>query len=123
MDDQVVPSSLYCCEALAIALNDAGEKGLSVIPYSDGSRRRFLLQARPFPHQVLKRCTRPDPTTGVALWPDLIDDTGALHPYTAFLEMPLLYCPWCGSDLCRLIERDMRAFDAMAESMKEYLLE
>lgn len=96
-----------CCEWLTNYLETAGEKGFSVYPFHEGDRRRFVLQGRPL-----------DPE-GVAAWGAAKVSPG--QPPIALavsMDLPLTYCPRCGTDLIKLIEEQREEFDKAAEAVR-----
>ena len=96
-----------CCVFLQNKLELAGEKGTSIFACREGSRRKFIAQARPFePDVVEKHCAS-------GTWPDLRDSRGHQVPFVIAMDMPLRYCPACGANLEEWIAGHTTQFDAM----------
>jgi hypothetical protein len=72
-----------------------------------GAERKFFVQARPFePHAIafLDETRR---------WPALRDARGVTIPFVLSMDMPLHFCPFCGTDLDRWIVENPTRFDEM----------
>ncbi len=98
---------LICCVFLQNKMQQAGEKGTSILAYRDGAWRQFISQARPFePDVVEKHCVS-------GTWPDLRDSRGHPVPFVIAMDMPLRYCPGCGANLEQWIAENPTRFDAL----------
>jgi len=87
----------FCCESLTLSLNDAGNKGFSIIPSSYLDTYTCFLQARN---------------------KDYIDKD---KPGFSVGQTNISYCPWCG---CKLSEVVKKYEDEISELAREnsYLL-
>lgn len=89
--------TLFCCDAFTSSLNDAGDKGFSIIPAYYLDTYTFFLQARN---------------------KDYIDSD---KPGFFLGQTSISYCPWCGCKLSDIAARDMTKISGLAEK-NNYLL-
>ena len=110
-----------CCDPFTNLMNRAGQKGTSVIATSDGSRRRFVLQARPFEPSVVRKYDYRKSQGMDSEWPEILDDEGRPVPVVTVIQLPLHACPSCGCLLNTLIETASSEFDELAKSQAHLL--
>ena len=111
-----------CCDWMKNTLQRAGEQGIAVIASRVEGGRQFYLQARPLTpgqEQNWQRLVSKEPGR-TQLEPLFRDERGRLAAVLVSLRVPLRFCPLCGSDLGKLIDRQREAFDAMAESHRPF---
>jgi hypothetical protein len=105
----------FCCEPFKALIENAGEKGISIVPRVRDGNRQFFIQARPFERHAVALLSAIDPATGENKWPSLDAVTGEVTPFVTVLMLPLKCCPACGRNLNSVIEQDVRAFDEIAK--------
>lgn len=110
---------MWCCDTFERLLERAGEKGTSIIAVSDGQRRRFYIQARPFEKDVVEKYSAIKNNTGTNSWPRLTDSRGTPAPYVSVMQIPIFFCPSCGVNLEKMINSNLTEFDQLADLMKE----
>ena len=97
----------FCCESMINLASEPGEKGFSLLALRDGDFRRFYLQARPFDPDFISRR----------------DDNSSLKgvPIAIAMNLSILYCPSCGSNLSTIIEQQRELFDEFAASVSHLI--
>lgn len=110
----------YCCDWFKRLIEQAGEKGSSIIAYRDGEHRSFYIQARPFEQDVIDKYNSIGNKTGKNKWPELYDKQEIPVPWVFALNIPLKFCPQCGADLDKKIKKEQKEFDIIAAKMEKY---
>jgi len=111
-----------CCEWLTNLLQRAGEQGTAVIARQDDDVRQFYIQARSLTQwqaQTWQRLVHTEPWQ-TQLDPLFRDESGHLAAVVVSMRVPMLFCPHCGVDLAKLINRQRREFDALVESHRSF---
>jgi hypothetical protein len=113
----------WCCEAFERLIQEAGEKGFSIVAHHDTSTdfRGFYLQGRPFERDVAGVFAEKDSKTVSVKWPELHDHKGQIVPWVTVIHFLLTCCPRCGSKLERIIRKNQVAFDALATKQVKYM--
>ncbi len=110
----------YCCDWFNRLIEQAGEKGSSIVAYRDGEHRSFYLQTRPFEKDVIEKYNSIDEKTGNNKWPDLYDKREIPVPWVFALNIPIKFCPQCGTNLEKIIKKNKKEFDRIATEMENY---
>jgi hypothetical protein len=95
---------MFCCDGLKILIDNAGERGMSVLVDEDLGQFRFHLELRAVSKDeetLLSRNQVPLPTKG---------------NITLAASIVASFCPFCGTKLQTLVTRSSRRdFEALAE--------
>lgn len=105
-----------CCKPFGNLLDNAGDKGIAIVPRIYNEVRAFYIQARPFEISVVEKLSAIDPETGINNWPSIDAIIGRVTPFVSVLSLPIKFCPSCGASLQHLIESDLSAFDEDAKN-------
>jgi len=94
---------MFCCNGLAHRIENAGERGLSILVRNTDEGIRFVLQSR-----------------GVS-FPDQ-DKVGVMTvDLNVSTDFGLRFCPFCGQKLEELAQTDMAMFDGLAKAHRVFL--
>jgi hypothetical protein len=107
---------ITCCEWLKNLLETAGEQGMAVIAQRDGDHRQFYIQARALTDwqaRTWKRLLHTDPWQA-QMDPLFRQENGRLVAVAMAMSVPVSYCPGCGANLDKLIDRQREEFDKLA---------
>lgn len=92
-----------CCVWMDNLLATPGDKGFSVLAWRENDRRQFYLQARAFDRNFESRRDSIQLPKGV--------------PIALSMDLPMRYCPYCGTNWSELIDMQRDAFDEYAASV------
>lgn len=89
----------FCCEIFSDFINEAGQKGFSIIPTDIYSLNKyhFVLQARNL---------------------DLNEKNGKLF----IAQQTIHYCPWCGTKLSDIIDNNLSDIIKIADKNKSFIV-
>lgn len=108
--------SAWCCERFDFLVEQAGEKGCSVIATDEYDRQCFQLIARPFEKDVLDEVK-----TALSNYsPDHTTKSGKPISIAIAMFSPLVYCPNCGKKLSKLIRKHKDEFDKLVKEHLKY---
>jgi Zn ribbon nucleic-acid-binding protein len=93
----------YCCATFESKVNDAGSRGLAFLAGKAGSKKRFIAQSRgvAFSDEGIM------PAIGVAV--------------NISSEVPIGFCPFCGTNLESFIEAYSREFEALSKQHEQFI--
>jgi hypothetical protein len=108
-----------CCEWLSRMLGTAGEQGWGVIAVYDGAIgvRRFVLQSRALTHEQAGTLRR---LAAQGTLEDLYRSGGSAWGIAIAADLPIQFCPYCGTNLATRIEKQRDAFDALATEHRQW---
>jgi len=112
--------STWCCDWFDRLLERSGEKGMSIIAFREGDYRLFYIQARVFEKETIVSFNKIDPVTGHKKWPEMRNTNGDLIPYSISQQIPIIYCPSCGTELTSLIAYKIKDYDFLADKHSCY---
>jgi hypothetical protein len=97
-----------CCENFLNLAVNAAQKGISIVPRFFAGERMFFIQARPFDDAGLAALKN----IGVSL-------AGEAKSVGVQIEMnlPINFCPSCGTNLMKIVKSDVREFDQLADKL------
>jgi hypothetical protein len=95
-------SDPYCCAGLANLIAMAGEAGLAALAWNNGTEVVLRLQARGIAYSK-EHLVAEDPDPRDRIW-------------RVSVSTGLTYCPFCGADVRRLVQRSPRHFFELAVS-------
>ena len=96
-----------CCESFAAHVAEAGHRGLSIIPAKGAERHYFVLQSRGCDYADIQQL-RDLPRSPM-------NDVSHAPLINLISEIGISFCPWCGSNLRRVIDAEIDAVQDMAK--------
>jgi hypothetical protein len=112
--------SEWCCDWFDRMLEHSGEKGMSVIAFRDGDYRSFYIQARTFEKESIEEFDKIDPVTGQKKWPEIRNIKGNLIPFSVSQQIPIVFCPSCGTKLISIIANKITEYDKLVFRHSNY---
>ena len=94
---------MFCCQGFEHLVRDAGKRGLAALARNTADGIRFVLQSR-----------------GVDFTDEQRIGTSAVNLNVA-VDVGLRFCPFCGTKLKELVERDPVAFMDLARQHEKFL--
>lgn len=111
----------WCCERFWLIIDKDIEKGISVFASKEYEKDMFILQACPFDKEVVAEFNEIDPETGFTRCPEIKMLNGKIIPVTIGMVMKITNCMFCGKKLSKVIKKNQKEFDLLAEKHLELL--
>lgn len=111
-----------CCDAFASRLAEAGRKGFTVIAFKDGDRRRFMLQGRAIEFQDIVGMEAEAARQKSLGRFTASDELGNPVSWSPVIQMLISFCPFCGTELQRVIDSQIGAFDETSKRQRVFAL-
>jgi len=105
---------MYCCDLFRYLIGNAGKPGLSVIPRSVSGLSYFCLQTRAVKEEDMNLLQN----KLLELSLDTISGENRLNLVT---QQGIGFCPFCGTDLEKWIEKNRKVFEKDAQALKHLL--
>jgi hypothetical protein len=100
---------MFCCDGLKNLMDNAGERGMSVLVYERPGGFRFNIQARAVSKETELRYSQTPPRLPIEGNVTLASNIG------------LNYCPFCGTELKTLVTPSTRKqFEGLANEHKRF---
>jgi hypothetical protein len=97
---------MFCCEAFSEMIDNAGKRGLGIVPFKGLGLSYFCLQSRACDQEEL--ASLQPGRSGVSL--------------RLAEQMGIRYCPSCGVNLEKWIHKNQNHFDELWNELKDYNL-
>ncbi len=111
----VEAKAVWCCQAFDNSIRMNEESGVHIVPSRNLlGERSFELSFNLFSVSVLEKSLKEQKE----LYPSIIDEDGR-RPLVIF--RPILYCPWCGANLKKVISRRTALFDELEQGLHRFL--
>ena len=105
---------MYCCDTLKRMIENAGQRGCSIVVNEWNGIIRFWLQLRSITHQQSKELCQELKEKSIG---------SAIENITNATAHCIEYCPYCGTRLHKLIKKYPKEYRILLASHKAYISE